>query len=51
MAMDYYLANRSRRFTQIFHRSQQQHPQLRLARQQTAPNVSLRQRMGFALRP
>lgn len=48
MAMDYYLANRSRRFTQIFHRLQQQHPQLRLARQQTALE-RLRQRMGFAL--
>ncbi|STG93375.1 exodeoxyribonuclease 7 large subunit [Escherichia coli] len=33
--MDYYLANRTRRFTQIHHRLQQQHPQLRLARQQT----------------
>lgn len=29
MAMDYYLANRTRRFTQIHHRLQQQHPQLR----------------------
>lgn len=48
MAMDYYLANRSRRFTQIFHRLQQQHPQLRLTRQQTALE-RLRQRMGFAL--
>ncbi|APR32503.1 exodeoxyribonuclease VII large subunit [Citrobacter freundii] len=48
MAMDYYLANRSRRFTQMFHRLQQQHPQLRLARQQTALE-RLRQRMGFAL--
>ena len=27
MAMDYYLANRTRRFTQIHHRLQQQHPQ------------------------
>ncbi|ECI6581504.1 exodeoxyribonuclease VII large subunit, partial [Salmonella enterica subsp. enterica serovar Saintpaul] len=35
-------------FTQIFHRLQQQHPQLRLARQQTALE-RLRQRMGFAL--
>ena len=48
MAMDYYLANRSRRFTQSFHRLQQQHPQLRLARQQTTLE-RLRQRMSFAL--
>ncbi|MBC1187322.1 exodeoxyribonuclease VII large subunit [Kluyvera sichuanensis] len=48
MAMDYYLANRSRRFTQIFHRLQQQHPQLRLARQQTTLE-RLRQRMSTAL--
>ncbi|MCA8592537.1 exodeoxyribonuclease VII large subunit, partial [Escherichia coli] len=41
MAMDYYLANRTRRFTQIHHRLQQQHPQLRLAR--------LQKRMSFAL--
>ena len=31
MAMDYFLANRSRRFTQIHHRLQQQHPQHALA--------------------
>lgn len=48
MAMDYYLASRSRRFTQIFHRLQQQHPQLRLARQQTALE-KLQQRMRVAL--
>ena len=48
MAMDYYLANRSRRFTQMFHRLQQQHPQLRLARQQTSLE-RLRQRMSSAL--
>ena len=48
MAMDYYLANRSRRFTQLSHRLQQQHPQLRLARQQTTLE-RLRQRMSFAL--
>lgn len=35
MAMDYYLANRSRRFTQIFHRLQQQHPQPRIHRAQS----------------
>ncbi|TKV05193.1 exodeoxyribonuclease VII large subunit [Citrobacter sp. wls619] len=48
MAMDYYIANRSRRFTQMFHRLQQQHPQLRLARQQTVLE-RLRQRMNVAL--
>ena len=48
MAMDYFLANRTRRFTQIHHRLQQQHPQLRLARQQTVLE-RLRQRMNFAL--
>ncbi|EJE9656500.1 exodeoxyribonuclease VII large subunit [Salmonella enterica] len=48
MAMDYYIANRTRRFTQLHHRLQQQHPQLRLARQQTSLE-RLRQRMGFAL--
>lgn len=48
MAMDYYLANRNRRFTQLFHRLQQQHPQLRLACQQTMLE-RLRQRMNFAL--
>ena len=48
MAMDYFLANRARRFTQLHHRLQQQHPQLRLARQQTVLE-RLRQRMNFAL--
>ncbi|WP_318370107.1 exodeoxyribonuclease VII large subunit [Enterobacter sp.] len=48
MAMDYYLANRNRRFTQLFHRLQQQHPQLRLARQQTVLE-RLRQRMNQAV--
>ena len=48
MAMDYFLANRSRRFTQIYHRLQQQHPQLRLARQQTALE-RLNQRMNVAI--
>ncbi|MCV4770073.1 exodeoxyribonuclease VII large subunit, partial [Escherichia coli] len=46
--MDYYLANRTRRFTQIHHRLQQQHPQLRLARQQTMLE-RLQKRMSFAL--
>ena len=48
MAMDYFLASRQRRFTQLFHRLQQQHPQLRLARQQTALE-RLRQRMRIAV--
>ncbi|EMK5833137.1 exodeoxyribonuclease VII large subunit [Citrobacter sedlakii] len=48
MAMDYFLANRSRRFTQLHHRLQQQHPQLRLARQQTALE-RLQQRMNIAI--
>ena len=48
MAMDYFLANRTRRFTQLHHRLQQQHPQLRLARQQTVLE-RLRQRMNFAM--
>ncbi len=48
MAMDYYLANRTRRFTQLNHRLQQQHPQLRLARQQTVLE-RLSQRMNVAL--
>ncbi len=48
MAMDYFIANRTRRFTQLYHRLQQQHPQLRLARQQTVLE-RLRQRMNAAL--
>ncbi|VTP85627.1 exodeoxyribonuclease VII large subunit [Proteus vulgaris] len=34
MAMDYYLAKKLRAITQLHHRLQQQHPHLRLARQQ-----------------
>lgn len=48
MAMDYFLASRHRRFTQLHHRLQQQHPQLRLARQQTALD-RLRQRLNVAI--
>ncbi len=48
MAMDYFLAERARRFTQLQHRLHQQHPQLRLARQQTVLE-RLRQRMNVAL--
>ena len=35
MAMDYYLARRQQNFSQLGHRLNQQHPQLRLSRQQT----------------
>ncbi|WCG84169.1 exodeoxyribonuclease VII large subunit [Pectobacterium sp. A5351] len=48
MAMDYYLARRNRDFTRLHHRLQQQHPQLRLARQQ-AQLVKLRQRLDDAM--
>ncbi|MTD37767.1 exodeoxyribonuclease VII large subunit [Erwinia sp. CPCC 100877] len=48
MAMDYYLAGCARRYSQVNHRLQQQHPQLRLARQQTTL-IRLRQRMDSAL--
>ncbi|MCG8709421.1 exodeoxyribonuclease VII large subunit [Brenneria sp. 4F2] len=44
IAMDYYLAQRSGEFTRLQHRLQQQHPQLRLARQQTQL-LKLRQRL------
>ncbi|MEM6161847.1 exodeoxyribonuclease VII large subunit [Erwinia sp. P6884] len=36
MAMDYFLAQKNRQFSRLHHQLQQQHPQLRLARQQTA---------------
>ena len=48
MAMDFFMANRTRRFTQLNHRLQQQHPQLRLARQQNVLE-RLQQRMRFAV--
>jgi len=48
MAMDFYLAAQQRRFTRIQHRLQQQHPQLRLARQQTSL-FQLQRRLGAAL--
>jgi len=48
MAMDYLLVSRTQRQTRLQHRLQQQHPQLRLARQQTAL-IRLRQRMSSAL--
>ncbi|KAA6050522.1 exodeoxyribonuclease VII large subunit [Pantoea sp. Bo_7] len=47
MAMDYYLAGKLRYLTQLQHRLQQQHPQLRLARQQTAL-FQLQRRLGAA---
>jgi len=48
MAMDYYLARQQRLYTRLEHRLQQQHPQLRLARQQTAL-FRLQQRLGEAM--
>ncbi|WP_455425384.1 exodeoxyribonuclease VII large subunit [Dryocola sp. LX212] len=48
MALDYYLAQRTQRFTRLQHRLQQQHPQLRLARQQTALE-RLQQRLSVAM--
>ncbi|KJV50458.1 exodeoxyribonuclease VII large subunit [Pantoea sp. BL1] len=48
MAMDFYIAEQQRRFTRIQHRLQQQHPQLRLARQQTTL-FQLQRRLGEAM--
>ncbi|WP_312584727.1 exodeoxyribonuclease VII large subunit [Atlantibacter sp.] len=48
MAMDYFFANLQQRFTRLHHRLQQQHPQLRLARQQTTLE-RLRQRLNNAV--
>lgn len=48
MGMDYYLAQKSRTFTRWHHRLQQQHPQLRLARQQTAM-MKLQRRLDDAM--
>lgn len=48
MAMDFYLAEQQRRFTRVHHRLQQQHPQLRLARQQTTL-LQLQRRLGEAM--
>ncbi|MFB4356758.1 exodeoxyribonuclease VII large subunit [Pantoea sp. BS_4] len=48
MAMDYYLARQQRLFSRLDHRLQQQHPQLRLARQQTLL-FRLQQRLGDAM--
>lgn len=46
--MDYFLASNNQRFTRLHHRLQQQHPQLRLARQQTEL-VRLKQRLDTAV--
>lgn len=48
MAMDYYLAGCGQRLTKLHHRLQQQHPRLRLARQQTTL-AQLRQRLYLAV--
>ena len=48
MAMDYFFAHLQQRFTRLHHRLQQQHPQLRLARQQTTLE-RLRQRLNNAI--
>lgn len=48
MAMDYYLARHQQRFTRLNHRLQQQHPQLRLARQHTLL-IKLRRRLDEAV--
>lgn len=48
MAMDYYLARQQRLYSRLEHRLQQQHPQLSLARQQTAL-FRLQQRLGEAM--
>ncbi|SFN12256.1 Exodeoxyribonuclease VII large subunit [Izhakiella capsodis] len=48
MAMDYYLARQNQGYTRLAHRLQQQHPQLRLARQQSTL-LQLQQRMTDAI--
>lgn len=48
MAMDYWLARQRHRFSQLYHQLQQQHPQLRLARQQTRL-FKLRRRLDDAI--
>lgn len=48
MGMDYYLAQRQQQFSRLNHRLQQQHPHLRLARQQTAL-LKLRRRLDEAV--
>ncbi|OON37561.1 exodeoxyribonuclease VII large subunit [Izhakiella australiensis] len=48
MAMDYYLARQNQRYARLTHRLQQQHPQLRLARQQSAL-LQLQRRLADAV--
>lgn len=48
MAMDYFMAHRQQMFTRMQHRLQQQHPHLRLARQQTAL-IKLRRRLDDSM--
>lgn len=48
MAMDYFMAQRQQVLTRMQHRLQQQHPHLRLARQQTAL-ITLRRRLDDSL--
>lgn len=48
VAMDYYLAQKEQTFSQLHHRLQQQHPELRLSRQQAAL-MKLQQRLQTAL--
>lgn len=48
MAMDYFLAQKNRTYTRLQHRLQQQHPQLRLARQQTSM-MRLQRRLDDAM--
>jgi len=48
VAMDYFLAQKGQQFSQLFHRLQQQHPELRLSRQQ-ATLIKLQQRLQTAI--
>jgi exodeoxyribonuclease VII large subunit len=48
MAMDYYLAQKTRRHNQLLHRLQQQHPELRLSRQHSVL-IQLQQRLQTAI--
>lgn len=48
MAMDYYFAQKKQHFSQLFHRLQQQHPELRLARQHSIL-IKLQQRLQTAM--
>jgi exodeoxyribonuclease VII large subunit len=48
MAMDYYIAGQQQRFAKLHHRLQQQHPQLRLARQHNQLNL-LQQKLAQSM--